>query len=205
MTGFSFFRRDTAAVPGELPLPLSQRARWLARRWIQHLGQTGVLAAGLLAMVPAFYFSAIVPAQQRLDAARFSAASLHHRVGRASSAASGGQLAPAEKLQEFYRIFPAEKNSPLWLGKVFASASSRGLHLDQGEYDAKQDKVGKLVRFRMTLPVKGEYAQIRKFLTGLPAEVPVVALEQVQFERQKIGDPLLDAKLKLVLFLEKTQ
>lgn len=210
MTGFSFLRvpafsrRDAGATRGAEALPWSQRLGWSARRWVQHLGAPGVVAAGLLVMVPAFYVSAIVPAQQRLEAARSSAATLHQRIDRAASAANAGNLAPADQLSEFYRAFPAENDSPAWLGKIFASASSRGLHLDQGEYDAKPEKVGKLVRFYMTLPVKGEYAQIRKFLTGLPSEVPVVALEQVQFERQKIGDPQVDAKLKLALFLEKS-
>jgi hypothetical protein len=31
--------------------------------------------------------------------------------------------------------------------------------------------------------------------------MPIVALEQVQFERQKVGDGLVDARLRLVLFL----
>jgi len=65
------------------------------------------------------------------------------------------------------------------------------------------DKVGKLVRYQMTLPVKGEYPQIRKFLTDLPGALPAVALENVQFERQKIADPNVEAKIRLVLYMER--
>jgi len=51
--------------------------------------------------------------------------------------------------------------------------------------------------------VTGQYPQIRKFLTDLPDTLPVVALENVQFERQKITDPNVAAKIKLVLYLEQ--
>lgn len=83
-----------------------------------------------------------------------------------------------------------------------ALAESRGIRLNEGEYKATSDKAGRIVRFQMTLPVKGEYPQIRKFLSALPSELPVVALQSVQFERQKVADPAVEAKLKLVLYLE---
>ena len=55
----------------------------------------------------------------------------------------------------------------------------------------------------MTLPVRGEYRQIRQFLASTGAKVPIASLEQVQFERQKVGDPLVDARIRLVLYLEQ--
>jgi len=57
------------------------------------------------------------------------------------------------------------------------------------------------VRFQITLPVKGEYLKIRKFLAALPTVLPIVALENVQFQRQKIADPVVEAKIRLVLYL----
>jgi len=56
----------------------------------------------------------------------------------------------------------------------------------------------------MSLPLKGEYQAMRRFLSDLRAEIPIVSLEQVQFERQKVGDPLVDAKVRLVIFLGKS-
>lgn len=82
-------------------------------------------------------------------------------------------------------------------------AESCGIRLNEGEYKATSDKVGRIVRFQMTLPVKGEYPQIRKFLAALPSELPAVALQGVHFERQKVADPGVEAKLKLVLYLEQ--
>jgi len=182
----------TSSAPSAQPTFHLNVQRWLRLRpW----GQLGVVALGILAVCPAFYFSAIRPAQERLDAARSSAAQLGEKIARGRQFLGGGQGDVSEQLATYYRQFPGEKDSPQWLGKLIAAASSRGISLDQGEYTANRDKVGRLVRFEMTLPVKGEYPNIRKFLSALPAEVPVVALEHVQFERQKVGEPMVQAKL----------
>jgi hypothetical protein len=54
----------------------------------------------------------------------------------------------------------------------------------------------------MSLPLSGEYPKIRRFLSDLRAEIPIVSLEEVEFERQKVGDQKVEAKVRLVIFLE---
>ncbi|BCB27611.1 hypothetical protein SKTS_24970 [Sulfurimicrobium lacus] len=183
--------------------PLWSRVRWTARHWLRRIGAPGILAIGILVMCPALYFSAIRPMQARLDTARFSADRLHEQLALAGKSSSSARLSPAEQLTEFYGKFPHEGCSPQWLEKLVALAASRGLTLNDGEYKATREKVGKLVRYQMTLPVKGEYPQIRRFLTDVPGTLPVIALENVQFERQKVADPNVEAKIKMVLYLEQ--
>lgn len=184
-------------------LPWGQRVRWTSRRWLRRMGWPGVLAIGILAMCPAFYFSAIRPEQARLETAHHSVVTLHEQFTLTSKSLNDTALSPEDQLAVFYRRFPVEGCSPQWLEKMVALAASRGLSLNDGEYKTTRDKVGKLVRYQMTLPVKGEYPQIRKFLTDLPGALPAVALENVQFERQKVADPNVEAKIKLVLYLEQ--
>jgi len=192
------FRSDMFSL-----LPLWQHVRWTSRRWLRHMGWPGVLAIGILAMCPALYFSAIRPEQVRLESARHSAAKLHEQLALGGKSLNGTKLSQEDQLAEFYRRFPVEGCSPQWLEKLVALASNRGLSLNDGEYKATRGNVGKLVRYQMTLPVKGEYPQIRKFLTDLPGALPAVALENVHFERQKVADPNVEAKIKLVLYLEQ--
>lgn len=176
--------------------------RSLGRR-LGRLGWPGMAGIGLWAMAAALYFSAVLPAQQRLDEIRLSAASLQERIARASRQLATGERPAAEQLAEFYRAFPDERSSPDWIGRIAATAQSCGLSLDQGEYKPTRDKVGKLTRLQMTLPVRGEYRQIRQFLARTGVNVPIASLDQVQFERQKVGDSLVDAKIRLVLYLEQ--
>jgi Tfp pilus assembly protein PilO len=152
----------------------------------------------------ALYFSAVQPAQQRLDAAHQSAVSLQARIAKAGLTLHESARPLDEQLDAFYRSFPGEQEATDWIGKIAAIAERDGLSLQQAEYKADRDKAGKLTRLQMNLPLKGNYETLRKFLSDLHAEIPIVSLEQVQFERQKVGDSLVDAKLRLVIFLGRS-
>jgi len=174
---------------------------FLIRRWVLLLGWPGVCGVAGLAACLALYLSAVLPAQQRLDTARHSASSLEQRLARAAPAGHRSTLGADEQLAAFYRIFPGEHDATEWIGRIAAIAARDGLALQQADYKEAHDPTGKLVRLQMDLPLRGEYQAIRSFLSDLRAEIPIVSLEQVQFERQKIGEPLVDSKIRLVIFL----
>lgn len=186
------------------PLLFWNRVRWTLHRLLRRIGWPGMLAIGILAICPAFYFSAIRPAQARLETAQHHVVRLHQQLALAGKSHQDIALTPEGQLAAFYRKFPGEEYSPQWLEKIVALATNRGLSLNDGEYKVARDKMGKLIRYQILLPVKGEYPQIRKFLTDLPGALPVVALENVQFERPKVADPNVEAKIRLVLYLEQT-
>lgn len=193
------FARTGAAAA----LPFWRRVRWTLQRLLRRLGWPGMLAIGILAICTASYFSVIRPTQERLGTVQQHLASLRKQLVLAGTQNHDIVLTPEAQLAVFYRKFPEEQYSPVWLEKLVALAANRGLSLNDGEYKVTRDKVGKLVRYQMILPVQGEYPQIRKFLADLPGALPVVALENVQFERPKIADPNVEAKIKLILYLEQ--
>ncbi len=190
-------------VHGQAWRRIAQSPIWARWRWVHLLGWPGIVGAGLLAACPAFYLSAIEPAQARLSEAHQSATSIQERVQLAANGLNRGELSPGEQLAEFYRIFPNEKNLLPWVEKVFAVAQSEGIRLDEGEYRVTRDRVGRLVRFQMTLPVHSSYPQVRNFLNHVHAEIPIASLEHLQFERQKVNDPEVQAKIKLALYVER--
>ena len=162
------------------------------------LGWPGVLGLGLLTAVAGFYVSTLAPQQLRLEGLRQENMQLRQRANTSTGAAP---LAPAEKLAAFYGFFPPPKSLPDQLDKIFASAKGQSLVLEHGEYRALKDSVGGLMRYQLTLPLRGTYPQLRKFVDAALAEVPALSLDSVQFERRKIGDATVEAKLKLVVFL----
>jgi hypothetical protein len=183
-------------------LALAGNPLWARRRWLRLFGWPGALGAGLLAMCTVFFLSTIQPAQARLHEVQQTSLTIQERVKAAANGLNHNDLTPAEQLAEFYRIFPNDKNLLPWLEKVFAVARSRGISLDQGEYRVARDKIGRLVRFQVTLPVRSSYPQIREYLNTLRTEIPIVAIEHLEFEREKVGDLNVEAKIKLALYLE---
>lgn len=180
---------------------MNLRRSFPMRRWTSLLGWPGAIGGAALGLCMALYFSAVQPAQQRLDAARLNARSLHERVARAAQALNDTARPLDEQLAAFYQVFPSEHEATDWIGKIAAIAQRDGLLLQEAEYKVNRDKIGKLTRLQMSLPLTGEYPKIRSFLSDLHAEIPIVSLEQVQFERQKVGDQQVEAKVRLVIFL----
>ena len=179
------------------------RRSFAIRREHVQLGVPGAVGIGMLALCLGLYVSLLQPAEQRRDAARLAATSMQKRIAMAGPDVK--EKAPlGEQLAAFYRIFPGEQDATDLVGRIAAVAKRDGLVLHQAEYKAERDKTGKLTRFQMNLPLKGEYQTIRRFLSDLHAEMPTVSLEQVQFERQKVGDPLVDARVRLVIYLGRS-
>ncbi|MBK5104033.1 MAG: hypothetical protein JJE42_07275 [Burkholderiales bacterium] len=165
------------------------------------LGWPGTVGLGLLVAVGGFYVSTLAPQQLRIDELRQEHAHLRQLAKQSADDAPKG---PAEKLAAFYAFFPPSKELPDLLQKVYGAAKRQSLVLEHGEYRALKDSVGGLTRYQFTLPLRGTYPQIRKFVDEALAEIPALSLDSIQFERRKIGDATVDAKLKMVVFLGRS-
>jgi Tfp pilus assembly protein PilO len=169
---------------------------------VQYLGLPGVLGVGLLVLALAALFSVVMPAQKELERSRTA----QQRAEQMASAQAGGRSQPqtrADQLKTFFGAFPTEVEAADALQSIYDAASQNGVALPHGEYSRAVDDGTPLARYNITLPVVGSYEQIRGFIAAALAAVPTLALEHVDFQRQKIGDPQLEAKLRLTLFLTR--
>lgn len=182
--------------------PLGARLRSPVARLLNGTGWPGAVGLGLAVFAAAFYWSWLKPEEARLEVLQQTT----DRAGQQAAALAGlpRPLATEEKLASFYQFFPRTNGVPDQLEKIYAVAEKQALRLEQGDYRAVRDGVGRLVRYQITLPVKGTYPQIRQFVGGVLTEIPTIALENIQFERQKIGDVAVEAKIKLTMYLERT-
>lgn len=145
----------------------------------------------------ALWLMLLQPAQGRLERAREQAAAQHAAQAR-RAVATAGQAA-------WRRRFGPEQRFPDALAQVAASAAGCGLRLDEGAYRVTRETAGPLARYQVTLPVRGEYPQLRCYLSALPGAWPALALDNLQLERAQVGDAALDARIRLVLFLERAR
>ena len=152
-------------------------------------------------LCPAFYFSAIRPEQERLER-RATAPVLHEQLALGGKSLNGTKLSPEEQLADFTGDFPTRGILPV-AGKTGGAGGKPRTQPERGGIQGDARQGGKAGALPDDLAGEGQYPQIRKFLTVLPDTLPAVALENVQFERQKIADPNVEAKIKLVLYLEQ--
>jgi Tfp pilus assembly protein PilO len=166
------------------------------------MGWPGVVGLGLAVFACGFYFSTL-----RQEQARLIELNRQTEIAQRQDAAGGNGAAaastPLDKLGAFYAYFPRQAELPDLLDKVFAAAKGQGLLLEHGEYRVRTGDTGGLTQFQLTLPVHGTYPQIRKFVDGALTDVAALSLEGIQFERQKVGEPMVNAKVKLAVYLGK--
>lgn len=159
------------------------------------LGPAGMLGIVVLLSCVPYYLLALQPLQHEVDAQRAAARRL-----RAPTAA---QPAPGNELRDFYKLFPSLNQLPAQLARLYALARAAQLDLPQGEYRLEDSRL-RLVAYRIRLPLRGSYPQLREFIAAVLKNLPLVSLDELRFAREKNGETQLDAQLRLTMYFGTT-
>lgn len=175
------------------------------QRLIRRAGPVGLAGLALIVLAAGLWFALVAPESRRLNEQLDQSLKLQSKMRGSRAPAQDINDTPEEQLSRFFGFFPGTTTLPDWLGKIEQSAVQEHLVLEQGEYRIVRDRLGLITRYQIALPLHGTYPQIVGFIQKILKEVPIAAVESLSFERQQIGDPQLDAKLRLTLFFGREQ
>ena len=181
---------------GTKPVEVSARLRRLAHR----LGWLGAAGAGLALLALAEVASVARPAAQ--EAAELEAQVLRLRESPRSrrEIADGAGDDAASQLKAFLRFFPPQEQINRVVAELHEAARQEKLLLERGDYRLAEEPGLGLLRYQISLPVKGSYASIRGFLRRVLRDMPAVSLDGVSLQRQAAGEELLEAQIRLSAF-----
>lgn len=169
---------------------------------LQEFGWPILLAAVLLSLNLVFYFSAMRPAEEKKAQLQQEAEFARDKARRV---AKNGQrpvaLTPAQELARFNGFFPPLGDAHKWIAEIYSAARGEKLSLERGDYKVLREANGTLARYQITLPVKGNYRQIRQFIAEVLEEIPPAAVDDVSVRRDKIGDNQVEARIKISLYM----
>ena len=163
--------------------------------WLRRLGIPGVLGLGILLSCILFYFSALGPAEREVAAQRDASERLRSRGPFRPVAVD----ARAEELRRFYGLFPALHDLTDELKQVYSLARDAKLELMKAEYRLEGRSAG-LAAYRITLPIRGSYGQIRSFVDAVLRDKPTASIDALRFERRKIAESQLEGQVRLTLY-----
>ena len=181
------------------PDAMSLSSAWLRLR--QALRRVNPVLAAILVCL----FTASVLAGWLLDARDRLA--LDYEAARQQARAPAPVAPPApppssdQNLSAFYATLGERRGVERQLKEVFAIAARHGLSLQQGEYRSSYERGARLTTYQVNLPVKGNYTAIWKFAFDTLRALPHVSLDDVSFRRDSIGDPNVEARLRLTFYL----
>ena len=164
-------------------------------RLLARLGAAGVLGVGVLLACAGFYVNALAPEEAQVAAQRLAIERLHQR-----KLAQPVSMNPREEeLRRFYALFPSAGELTNNVERLHRLARSSGLNLDQGEYRLERPAAGGLWAYRITLPVRGGYRQLRAFLSAVLEDMPVVSIDALRFQRKSADDTQIEAQVRLTM------
>ena len=157
---------------------------------LRALGPLGALAIGVLAFCLAYDLAVLRPAERILSARRAATAERALRPAASDRAESD--------LRRFYALFPPLERATDELERLFALARDAQVELRQGEFHLERGP--RLSAYRVTLPIRGDYAQVRGLAGAILSGMPAASIDGLRIERRNAADTRLDARLQLTLY-----
>jgi hypothetical protein len=175
---------------------VSSRLRFLVflAGWPGAAGLALILAAGIVQLV-------LVPREAAAVASARAEAERQHQLALAAAGEKRGAPGVAESLANFRASLKAETEAGEALEILLEDAKKRGLPAASTEYKWQRLPAGKMAQVQVTLPLKGGYGPLRGFLQDVFADLPGLALDQFDLQRDNIANPVADARLRFTLYL----
>jgi hypothetical protein len=107
----------------------------------------------------------------------------------------------AQRLSDFYGALGNAGRTDEIVTRLFEAAAQTGVALDKAEYRPAHDAAGRYDTYTIVLPVKGDYASVRRFCERVLLTVPYLALDDMRFKRNSANDKSIEASLRFTAFL----
>jgi hypothetical protein len=117
------------------------------------------------------------------------------------AAAVPAAVSANDNLVLFYDTLGERRYAEQQVKTLFALAAKTGLVLNQGEYKGAFEPNGRFHTYQVNLPVKGNYGAIWQFGMLALRAIPFASLDEISFRRDTIGEPAVEARLRLTLYL----
>jgi hypothetical protein len=134
-------------------------------------------------------------ARSQLDSARRQLAELNSTTVRP---AQSRMQAPTH-LTAFEEILLAHDDIPATVQDILELAQAQHLSITRGDYRPQIDTKGSFMRYRMTLPVKGDAQAIHRFVLAALRAHRALAFESAQFKRERIESSDVEARIQWVV------
>ena len=176
---------------------------------IQALGWAGLTGTAALVIGLAYGAAVLVPAEKEQQRTRLNAVEAESRQAefiKARNSSGEKPLAPsaASPQDTFYRDFSAQADVTRSIERIYAAATAAKLSLARGEYALVPVTDTRLTRYQISLPLQGDYGQIRRFLASIQVAVPNLSVDDLTLQRQTIGETQVEGHLRLSLYLVKS-
>lgn len=184
-------------------------AYWFISHFAKKIGSWGLSGLCLIIASILFYVTKVPEIEVLIEEARTTKEELIAKGGN-NQKFDADESTPQTNLDEinrFYSIFPKAVALPQVLAMMNQIANKQKLTLNSGDYKFNKVKETntlnekKITKYEIVFPIKGQYLQIRTFITEVLQQSPALALMDMQIRRENSLNQSVDAKLVFVIFV----
>jgi hypothetical protein len=169
----------------------------LALRW------PGLLGSLLLVACAGYGLGVLRPMQEETLATQARAVKAERLAEAVRKGTAAAPQTAAGRRDQFYAGLSQQEQVTQRVDGIYAAATAEGLVLMHGEYAGADLPKAGLARYRIVLPMKGTYGQVRRFIKTATANTPGLALDDLDLVRQNVADSQIEARVHLSLFMVK--
>lgn len=179
---------------------IASRVVWEARRQLRLTGAGAVVgvACAMLALLAQWHATQLEQQQVALTAQLNTAA-------RMAAIPRAPVVSTASGVAAFFNHLPPHDTIPDQLKELVRVAQQNNTPLAKAEYKAEQDANAGFLRYRITLPVKADFANVQSFLITALQTLPTLTLESVAFKREQIEAGDVEARIQFVLLVRRQE
>lgn len=174
-----------ASLRGSLRDALRQARAW---GWPFAAGLAALALAGVVSLIA-------VPLLQRESQAIGAEADAATRRAHHADAAAAGAHATESAPEHFLSAFPPVDARQARVAALLELAIHHSMELRRGEFQLNKDKASGLVRYSVTMPLVGTYAQLRGFVEDALASDAALSLDRLRLRRAAAGAATIEADL----------
>lgn len=160
-------------------------------RCLARLGVPGIAGLGIIIACLAFYDAGIRP--------------LQHQLQQRQQMLDEQAHAPVKAMQKtdwrtLQTHLPPQAQADELAANIYRMAEAAQIDLREAEYQEEKTGKARIVARRLNFSARGDYFQVRHFLSLILSEIPSLALDAVSFRKSRDGGNLLEAHIQLTLY-----
>jgi Tfp pilus assembly protein PilO len=183
---------------------------WFIANNLKKLGAWGIIGLCIIIASLLFYASKIPKIEILIKETQSAIEEANSALNSKNFAVdASAPLNNSEEINRFYDIFPKAVALPQALTIIYQTANKQKLALNSGDYKFNKIKETnnainekKLTKYEIVLPIKGQYKQIRAFISDVLLALPALALTDMQIRRENSLNQNVEARLIFVIFVK---
>ncbi|MDR2506503.1 MAG: hypothetical protein LBD67_00670 [Candidatus Accumulibacter sp.] len=104
-------------------------------------------------------------------------------------------------VQDYYNVLPGEMDRFVLVKHLLLSAREKGLFPQRADYELEGESMTKVVRYRLSMPLRGNFPEIQAFLADVLNKNRSIAIDSINVKRESIESSAVEVRAQFSILM----